>query len=309
MILSKPYLISSSDITKKDIEIIFQKADYFYEAPSGEVFDDLKNYTVCTMFFEPSTRTKISFEIAARRLSAITIDFDLSKTSYLKGESLLDTIHTLEAMGVKYFISRNSDIGTAKYFVDKSNSMIINAGEGTLDHPTQGLLDAYTLYKQFGEIENLKGKKICFVGDIRHSRVARSNFEILSKLGLKISTCSPDEFKPAGDNYKNYNNIDDAIAENEIIMMLRIQRERLLSNEKFDFNNPSNVTWYRENYSMTEERAKKNSNILIMHPGPANFGVEIDKAAEEVPNSLVRKQVKSGVVVRMAILSLLSAVH
>lgn len=307
MILSNPYLISSSDIKEHDIELIFQKADYFIDAPNGEVFDDLRNFTVCTMFFEPSTRTKLSFEVAARRLSAITIDFDLNFTSYIKGESLLDTIHTLEAMGVKYFISRNSDIGTAKYFVKNSNSRIINAGEGTLDHPTQGLLDAYTLVKEFGEIENLKGKKICLVGDIRHSRVARSNFDILPKLGLQISICSPKEFTHDEFKYKNYDNIEEAIENNDILMMLRIQRERIVTNEKFNFNNPANLDWYRKKYALTEKRARKYHDTLFMHPGPANFGIEIDKKAEELPNSLIRKQVKNGVVIRMAVLSLLSA--
>jgi aspartate carbamoyltransferase catalytic subunit len=307
MRISKPYLISSSDLTLNDIELIFNKAQYFDDAPEGEVFDDLKNFSVCTMFFEPSTRTKISFELAARRLSAITVDFDLKTTSYVKGEGLLDTIHNLEAMGIKYFISRNSDIGTAQYFANNSNARIINAGEGTLDHPTQGLLDAYTLYKEYGSFSDLKGKKICFVGDVRHSRVARANFHIMKKLGINISSCSPSEFTHNDFGITNYDNIIEAIENNDIIMMLRIQRERIVTDQKFNFNIPSNLDWYKEKYSLSTEIASRYKDKLFMHPGPANFGVEIEKEVETLKNSLIHKQVKNGVMVRMAILSLLSS--
>lgn len=306
MKISKPYLISSKDLTLNDIELIFKRADYYKDAPKGEVFDELKNFSVCTMFLEPSTRTKLSFELAAKRLSATVLDFDLSSTSYLKGETLLDTLHTLEAMGVNFIISRNSEYGISKYFVNNSNSYIINAGEGTLDHPTQGLLDAYTLSSLFEDSSQLKGKKICIVGDVRHSRVAKSNFEILDKLGMEISTCSPVELTLEESNYPNYSNLEHALQENQIIMMLRIQRERIKNLERFDFDRPDNLEWYREKFALTEKRALAHSNCYFMHPGPANFGIEIDKDVEMHDNSLIRKQVYNGVLIRMAILSLLA---
>ncbi|MDC1068180.1 aspartate carbamoyltransferase catalytic subunit [Candidatus Kapabacteria bacterium] len=306
MNLSKPYLISSADLSLRDLKLIFEKAKYFGDAPNGTIFDDLKNTSVCTMFLEPSTRTKISFELAAKRLSAITVDFDLASTSYVKGESLLDTIHTLESMGIEYFISRNTDFGTAKYFAENSKSKILNAGEGSQDHPSQGLLDAYTLIERIGSLEQLKGKKICLVGDIKNSRVAKSNFNILSKLGLEISTCSPLEFQLPDSKFKNYENIEQALRDNDIMMMLRIQRERSETFNKFDFTKQESLEWYRDNFALTKDRAIAYPEKLIMHPGPANFGIEIDKEVESLQNSLIKQQVRNGVLIRMAILSLLS---
>ncbi len=300
MKLSKPYLIRSNDLNISDIKLIFEKTDEFLKAGNYSSFEDLKNVPLALAFFENSTRTKLSFELAAKRLGAFTLSFDYVTSSLSKGETNLDTIRTMEAMGVKIFVIRHKEDGIVEELQANSNNIIVNAGDGETDHPTQGLLDAYTLTKHFG---NLKGLKLCIVGDVSHSRVARSNINILKKLGVEVSVSAPQEFLPKDNSInglKVYNHIDDAIINSDVIMLLRVQKERM-KNEQF-----SSVEEYHSNFGMNIKRFELKPELVIMHPGPVNYGVELDMEVVIYPNCLIQTQVKYGVYIRMAVLSLLS---
>jgi aspartate carbamoyltransferase catalytic subunit len=298
--LSKNYLINSSDLTLGDLNLIFAKAKEFKENWSPRIkYDDLKDLPITLAFFEPSTRTKLSFELAASRLGADTLNYDFNTSSQSKGESLVDTMKTLESMGIRMFIVRHSSEGVPDLLQENSGSSIINAGDGTRDHPTQGLLDAFVLQQKIGD---LKGKKITIVGDLLNSRVARSNLIILDKLGMDISICAPQElmlFQDKKWRYKQYENIDEALLQSDVLMLLRIQKERMASGLM-----PS-VSDYRKDFGMTCERFEKKKDIVIMHPGPVNYGLELDPELYERENCLISDQVRAGVFIRMAVLSLL----
>ncbi|MEN6295663.1 MAG: aspartate carbamoyltransferase catalytic subunit [Chloroherpetonaceae bacterium] len=299
--LSKPFLLSCDDLTTEDIELIFERARYFEDNfVSGMRFEDLKGINLALAFFENSTRTKLSFELAAKRLSADIMNFNASTSSLQKGESLLDTLKTIEAMGVQIYVIRHSSSG-AQYFLQRNTSgIIINAGDGKHEHPTQALLDNYTLLKYFRKI---KGLKITIVGDIFHSRVARSNIILMRKLGAEVKFLGPGTLLPRRLNPWNVDYIDDideAIEWSDVVLVLRVQKERMNSGLI-----PS-IDEYANFYGVTLKKISKKPNLVIMHPGPVNYGVELDYEISTYPNCLIQTQVSSGVYVRMAVLSLLS---
>jgi aspartate carbamoyltransferase catalytic subunit len=299
--ISKPFLLSSEDLTKNDIELIFQKAEFFQNNfKPGNKFDDLKGITVALAFFENSTRTKLSFEIAAKRLSAETMSFTASTSSLAKGESLLDTLKTIEAMGVQIYVIRHGSSGAQQFLQRNTNGIILNAGDGKHEHPTQALLDNYTLLKHFGKIEGLK---ISIIGDIFHSRVARSNINVMRTLGAEVKFLGPGTLLPRHLNpwkVEFIDDIDEAIEWSDVVLVLRLQRERMNSGLL-----PS-IEEFSKFYGVTLKRIARKPELVIMHPGPVNYGVELDYLISSYPNCLIQTQVTSGVFIRMSVLSLLS---
>lgn len=299
--ISKPYLLNSEDLTKEDIYLIFDRAKYFQKNyKPGDRYDDLKGISVALAFFENSTRTKLSFEIAARRLSAKTISFAASTSSLSKGESILDTLKTIEAMGVQIYIIRHSSSGVQQFLQRNTSGIILNAGDGKHEHPTQALLDNYTLLNHFGKLEGLK---VTIIGDIYHSRVARSNINVMKTLGMEIKflgpgTLLPQIYNPWGIEFCN--NIDEAIEWSDILLVLRLQRERMNSGLL-----PS-IEEFSKYYGVTLARISRKPELVVMHPGPVNYGIELDYQISTYPNCLIQTQVTSGVYIRMACLSLLS---
>ncbi|MBM2815623.1 MAG: Aspartate carbamoyltransferase [Ignavibacteria bacterium] len=299
--LSKPYLLSADDLTIDDINNIFVKTHFFMDNhKTGVKYDDLKSTIVSLAFFEDSTRTKLSFELAAKRLSADCFSFQAKTSSLSKGESVLDTLKTIEAMGVGIFIIRHNCSGVPVFLQGNTNGMIINAGDGQHEHPTQALLDAFTLHKHFGD---LKGKKVCIIGDILHSRVARSNMTLLNTLGVDVSICSPGTLLPYDMNAWNVgiiDTVDEAVEWADVLLVLRLQRERMESGLLPSIREFSNY------YSITIEHLRRKPELMLMHPGPVNYGIELDYSISKLPNVLIETQVTHGVFVRMALLSLLS---
>lgn len=299
--LSKPYLIQADDLTREDMYTIFEKSQFFMDNyKRGEKFDDLKGITVALAFFENSTRTKISFELAAKRLSADTFSFQSSSSSLKKGESLIDTLRTIEAMGVQMYVVRHGKSGVPKFLQENTDGVILNAGDGKHEHPTQAILDTFTLYKHFGKFEGLK---VCIVGDILHSRVARSNVTVLNTLGAEVAVCGPGTLLPRHMNIWNakyIENIDDAVEWADVLLVLRLQRERMESGILPSLREFS--TYYGVNF----EHFSKKPELVLMHPGPVNYGVELDYKVSSYPNCLIQTQVTHGVYTRMAILSLLA---
>jgi aspartate carbamoyltransferase catalytic subunit len=259
----------------------------------------LSDEIVSLLFFEPSTRTRNSFEIAAKKLGAIVISMDTSGSSLVKGESALNTVRTLQAMGVNYFVIRHRDSGFPYPIAQKVQASIINAGDGTRGHPTQALLDALTMIEAKGDISS---KKVLIVGDILHSRVARSNIWLLKKLGADITLVGPPEFLPEEFESLDINisySLDEVISNADIVMGLRIQRERM---EKMSIS----VEEYIKRYQINRERiSKAKEDVIILHPGPVNVGIEMTEDILYSDRSLVEKQVTNGVFIRMAILNLL----
>lgn len=298
--LSVTSLIQSSDLTFNDIQTIFELTDYYMNNyRNGTKFDDLKGVTVAMAFFEPSTRTKLSFDIAAKRLSADSITFQSSSSSLSKGESLIDTLRTIEAMGVQMYVVRHSKSGTPKFLQDNTDDAILNAGDGKHAHPTQSLLDAYTLRQHFKTFNNLK---VCICGDILHSRVARSNIELLKTLGANVKICGPGTLLPRFINIWDCevcNDIDEAIEWADVLIVLRLQRERMESGIL-----PS-IREFNKYFGLNHEQFKRKKDLVIMHPGPVNYGVELDYNISFEKNCLIQTQVTHGVFIRMALLSLL----
>ncbi len=257
----------------------------------------LRGKTVCTLFFENSTRTRTSFEIAAKRLSADVVGFSISTSSVSKGETLIDTARTIEAMGVDIIVMRHPVSGAPHLLSKRVASSVINAGDGTHEHPTQGLLDSFTILEKKGHFEGLK---VAIVGDILHSRVARSNIHALTKLGAEVtlvgpSTLVPESFKQFG--VKISHDLMAGIEGADVINILRIQLERMNANFF-----PS-IREYRLLYGITKERLRAaNPDVMVMHPGPINRGVEIDQDVADGPQSVIEQQVTNGVAVRMAVL-------
>lgn len=281
-------LVSSRDLGRHTIELLLRNA----EAYGNQEQTGGSDGTVVHLFFENSTRTDLSFQVAAQRLGLRTLNFDAAHSSASKGESLLDTLETLEALGVDVVVIRHQRDWPKELAGAKLDLGLVNAGSGTFEHPTQALLDALTMRQRFG---NLKGLKITIVGDIRHSRVARSNLHILTELGAKVQFAGPDIFRPNDLVEVPWVDLDAAVEETDVLMMLRVQHERHA--ESIDMRS------YHESYGLTEERlARLRQDAIIMHPGPVNRGVEICTAAMEDPRSQILKQVSNGVGVRMAVL-------
>lgn len=302
MAFSHKHLLGIQDLTSSEIVTVLDTAESFYEISTREVkkVPTLRGKTIINLFFEPSTRTRSSFELAAKRLSADIVNFNLKSSSTVKGETFKDTILNLEAMNPDAIIIRHSCSGAPHYASTFSQSNIINAGDGFHEHPTQALLDAFTIRQEKKEIENLK---VIIVGDILHSRVARSNIYLLQKMGARIILVGPPALLPEEFNKFGVEidfDLDRAIQGADVIMMLRIQLERQAKNFF-----PS-IREYRNLYSLTTERYRRaKRNAIIMHPGPINRGVEISTDMADCAKSVILKQVENGVAVRMAVLYLL----
>ncbi len=306
MPLSSRHLLGLQGVPKEDIELILDTANTFREVLDRPIkkVPTLQGKTIVNLFYEDSTRTRISFELAEKRLSADTVNFSVSTSSVKKGESLKDTIRNVEAMKVDMIIIRHSAAGTPLYLTKICDSNIINAGDGIHEHPTQALLDMYSIKERFGK---LKGIKVCIVGDISHSRVALSNIFGLKTMGAKVSVCGPATMIPKRIEELGVDviyNIDEAIQENDILNVLRIQLERKAA-ETF----PS-LREYAKYFGITKERLDKNGkNILILHPGPINRGVEISSEVADGSDQIILNQVTNGVAIRMAVLYLLGTLN
>ncbi len=302
MALSTKHLLGLQNYSREDIELILDTAKTFreiLERPIKKV-PTLTGTTVVNLFFENSTRTRISFELAQKRLSADTVNFTTSSSSTKKGESFKDTVRNIEAMKIDIIVVRHQSAGVPKFLTRISNASVINAGDGFHEHPTQALLDFYSIIEKKGSLEN---KKICIVGDIAHSRVALSNIFGLLTLGAKVSVCGPTTMIPRQIEklgVKVINNIDEAIKENEVLNVLRIQLERNAGAAI-----PS-VREYHKYFGITSERLNQyNKDILILHPGPINRGIELTSEVADGQYQIILDQVTNGVAVRMAILYLL----
>ncbi len=293
------HLLGLSSLSKKEITRILDEAREFYkvlERPIPSV-PALRGKTILNLFFEPSTRTLMSFTLSEKRLSADSLTFSKTSSSIKKGETLLDTVKYIEAMKIDGIVVRHSSAGVPYYLSQRINAFVINAGDGAHEHPTQALLDLFTARRHF---KTLKGLKIAIIGDIKHSRVAKSNIIGFSKMGASVTVCGPPTLIPFGIEKMNAifeYDLKKAIKDADIIYVLRIQMERQ-ENGMF----PS-LREYRELFGIAQQNKKKGS--IIMHPGPINRGLELTSSMADAPNSLITEQVKTGVAVRMAILYLL----
>jgi aspartate carbamoyltransferase catalytic subunit len=297
------HLLTLDGLSAQQITALLDHADALREQTQDGAtpLDTLHGRTVINLFFEPSTRTRTSFDLAAKRLGANVINFDIASSSTTKGETLLDTIHTLEAMHCDAFVVRHKESGTPEYIAKhlRSKASVLNAGDGNHAHPTQGLLDALTLRRHRADFSKLT---IVICGDIRHSRVARSDVHAFRALGTReIRLCSPPELAPDASDFPHcriFHNFDEAIAGADVAVMLRLQKERMQAAAI-----PSEADYFDRFGLSTQRLARANRDCLVMHPGPMNRGVEIQSEVAEGPQSLILEQVANGVFVRMAALS------
>jgi len=302
--LSVEHLLGIKDLTEDDIEMIFKTADSFKEVINRPIkkVPTLRDITIANIFFENSTRTRLSFELAEKRLSADVVNFSASSSSVKKGETLIDTVNNILSMKVDMVVMRHASVGACHFLAKHVKAKIINAGDGTHEHPTQALLDAYSIREKHGK---LKGLKVAIVGDIMHSRVALSNIFCLQKAGAEVMVCGPTTLIP-----KNYESLGVKVEHNlikalewcDVANMLRIQLER---QETRYF--PS-LREYSMQYGLTKDILENlNKKITIMHPGPINRGVEITSEVADHEQSIILDQVENGVAVRMAVIYLLAA--
>jgi aspartate carbamoyltransferase catalytic subunit len=304
MALTTKHLLGIKDLQTEDIQLILSTATQFKEVLQRPVkkVPTLRDVTIVNLFYENSTRTRISFELAEKRLSADVVNFTVSSSSAAKGETLLDTVNNILSMKVDMVVMRHSASGAPHYLAKHIDAAIINAGDGINEHPTQALLDAFSMQEKTGQ---LAGLKVAIIGDIMHSRVALSNIYLLKKMGAEVMVSGPPTLIPtylqkAMDLRVEYN-IDKALAWCDVANVLRIQLERQ--------NQPlfSSLREYNLAYGITKNRLDKlNKEIVIMHPGPINRGVEIDSNVADSPHSIILDQVENGVAVRMACLYLLT---
>lgn len=296
------HLLSTHDLSVDDIVSILDIADHMTEVNSRAVakVPALRGKTVASVFFEDSTRTRLSFETAAKRLSADTMTFSASTSSVNKGESLRDTIETLSAMGVDAFVVRHKSSGVPVQITDWTEASVVNAGDGWHQHPTQALLDAYTITRSFGVKDSLAGRTIAIVGDIKHSRVARSDVDIFHRLGATVVLVAPDTLLPTTVSQWPVTvatSIDDVISSVDVLYMLRMQRERM------DAALVPSLGEYSARFALTAPRAARLSpKALVMHPGPMNRGIEMNVNPAGLSQSRVLQQVTNGISVRMAVL-------
>ena len=303
--LSTPHLLGIKDLTAEDIALIFRHADEFKEVLQRPIkkVPSLRDITIANLFFENSTRTRLSFELAQKRLSADVVNFSASTSSVKKGETLVDTVNNILAMKVDMVVMRHASPGACIFLSQHVDVPIINAGDGTHEHPTQALLDAFSLREKFGK---LKGKKVLIVGDITHSRVALSNIDCLQKLGAELMVCGPATMIPKhlgqlGVHIEH--DFDTALQWCDAVNMLRIQLERQEASVRFF----PTLREYSLQYGLTADRLKKvKKDILIMHPGPINRGVEISSDVADGSQSIILDQVENGVAIRMAVIYLLA---
>ncbi len=299
-------LLGIAELSAAEIELVLDTAESFREVAERPIkkVPTLRGRTVINLFFEASTRTRSSFEIAEKRLSADSINFSSSGSALEKGESLLDTALNLQAMAPDLIVIRHRHPGVPHMLARRLKAGVINAGDGAHEHPTQALLDALTIRQRKGRIAGLK---VAMVGDIEHSRVVRSNIHLLTKLGAEVTVAGPRTMVPPGMEKMGVvvaHSVDEAVAGADVIMMLRIQLER---QEKVLF--PSTREYFQL-FALTSERVRRaKSDVIILHPGPMNRGVEIASEVADGPYSVILEQVSNGVAVRMAVLYLLSGGH
>lgn len=302
--LSVDHLVGIRDLTRNDIELIFKTADSFKEVINRQIkkVPSLRDITVANLFFENSTRTRLSFELAEKRLSADIVNFSASSSSVKKGETLIDTVNNILAMKVDMVVMRHSNPGAALFLSQRTNTRVINAGDGTHEHPTQGLLDAFSIREKLG---NLEGKKVVIVGDILHSRVALSNIYTLQKMGAEVMVCGPTTLIPKYIdllNVKVEHNLRKALEWCDVANMLRIQLERQ------DIQFFPSLREYSMQYGLTKEILNSlDKEIVVMHPGPINRGVEITSDVADSNQSIILQQVENGVAIRMACIYLLAS--
>ncbi len=301
--ISVKHLLGTEDLSNRDINLVFEWASHFKEIINRPIkkVPTLRDITIANIFFENSTRTKLSFEIAEKRLSADVVNFSAGASSVKKGETLIDTVNNILAMKVDIIVMRHPEPGAASFLSKHVDSRVINAGDGTHEHPTQALLDAYSLQERLG---NLKGKRIAIVGDIKHSRVALSNIHILRTLGAEVQVCGPSTLIP-----KHIESLGVTVSHDlektmewaDAFNMLRIQLER---QEHANF--PS-LRDYTLKFQLNKELMDKlGKDLVVMHPGPINRGVEITSELADSDSSIILDQVENGVAVRMAVIFLLA---
>ena len=301
--LSVDHLLGVKFLNQNDLELIFETADNFKQIINRPIkkVPSLRDITIANLFFENSTRTKLSFELAEKRLSADVLNFSSSQSSVKKGESLIDTVNNILSMKVDMIVIRHSNPGAPQLLSKKVNATIINAGDGAHEHPTQALLDSYSMRQEIGDLRN---KNILIVGDIIHSRVALSNIFALQLQGANVKVCGPNTLIPKyikDFGVKVESDFDKALEWCDVANMLRLQNERM--SESFF---PS-VREYKKYYGLTMDRLQKiNKDIVVMHPGPVNRGVEITSEVADSDNSIILDQVENGVAIRMAVIYLLA---
>jgi aspartate carbamoyltransferase catalytic subunit len=302
--LSVDHLVGIRDLTRQDIELIFKTADSFKEVINRPIkkVPSLRDITIANLFFENSTRTRLSFELAEKRLSADVVNFSAASSSVKKGETLIDTVNNILSMKVDMVVMRHPNPGAALFLSQRTHTRVINAGDGTHEHPTQGLLDAFSIRERLGEVE---GKKVVIVGDILHSRVALSNIYTLQKLGAEVMVCGPTTLIPKYIDQlgvKVEHNLQRALAWCDVANMLRIQLERQ------DIQYFPSLREYTMQYGLNKEMLDHlDKEIVIMHPGPINRGVEITSDVADSKQSIILQQVENGVAVRMAAIYLLAS--
>lgn len=301
--LSVQHLIGIKDLSKKDIELIFSTADNFKTVINRPIkrVPTLRDITIANIFFENSTRTRVSFEIAEKRLSADVVNFSSATSSVTKGETLIDTVNNILAMKVDMVVMRHPAPGACIFLAKHSNTQVINAGDGTHEHPTQALLDSYSIKEKLGQVA---GKKVLIVGDILHSRVAISNIFCLQKLGAEVMVCGPATLIPKFIEHLGVKvefNLNKALQWCDVANMLRIQLERQ------DIKYFPSLREYTMQYGLNKKLLDSiNKEIVIMHPGPINRGVEITSDVADNYQSIILDQVENGVAIRMAVLYLLA---
>jgi len=301
--LKSKHLLGLQGMTRDEINLILDTTDTFLEILQRPIkrVPTLRGVTIVNLFYEASTRTRISFELAEKRLSAETVNFSADASSVKKGETLKDTVRNLEAMKIDMVVIRHRYSGAPHFLTSFSNAAVINAGDGTHEHPTQALLDMYTIHEKFGRIEGLH---VCIVGDISHSRVARSNIYGLKTMGAKVSVCGPATLIPREMEKLGvdiYYHIDDVLPHVDVLNVLRVQLERD-AGRLF----PS-LREYHNFYGITKQRLDRaGRQITIMHPGPINRDVEISADVADSEHSVILQQVLNGVAIRMAVLYLLA---
>ena len=304
MELSVNHLLGIKYITEADIQLIFETADHFKEVINRPIkkVPSLRDITIANLFFENSTRTKLSFELAEKRLSADVINFASSSSSVTKGETLIDTVNNILSMKVDMVVMRHPNPGAGVFLSKHVDASIINAGDGAHEHPTQALLDAYSIREKLGDVA---GKKIVIVGDILHSRVALSNIFALQKLGAKVKVCGPKTLIPKYIDKLNVDvetNLRKALEWCDVANMLRVQNERM------DISYFPTTREYTQQFGLNKKLLDSlNNEIVVMHPGPINRGVEITSDVADSKQSIILEQVQNGVAIRMAVIYLLAS--
>ncbi len=302
--LSVSHLLGIKYITEKDIQLIFETADHFKEVIQRPIkkVPSLRDITIANLFFENSTRTRLSFELAEKRLSADVVNFSAASSSVKKGETLIDTVNNILAMKVDMVVMRHPNPGAGVFLSKHINAAIVNAGDGTHEHPTQALLDSYSIRERLGDVA---GKKVVIVGDILHSRVALSNIYALKLQGAEVMVCGPKTLIPKHINelgVKVSHNLKEALNWCDVANMLRVQNERM------DISYFPSTREYAQQYGVTKTLLERlDKEIVIMHPGPINRGVEITSEVADSNQAIILDQVENGVAVRMAVIYLLAS--